>query len=46
MPWGEEAEQGLPPRHHREPTGLRRDIIDELTDPSGLRRGSGSRRGA
>jgi len=32
MHWGKDAEQGLPPRHHREPGSLRRDIIDELAD--------------
>jgi hypothetical protein len=32
MPWDKEAERGLPPQHHREPSSLRRDIIDELTD--------------
>jgi len=32
MPWDNEAEQGLPPQHHREPGSLRRDIVDELAD--------------
>ena len=32
MHWDKDAEQGLPPQHHREPGSLRRDIVDELAD--------------
>ena len=32
MGWYDEAEQGLPPQRHREPTALRQEILDELTD--------------
>ena len=32
MGWSESAKEGFPPQRHREPMGLRRDIVDELAD--------------
>ncbi|MFP6582680.1 MAG: hypothetical protein VCD00_09005 [Candidatus Hydrogenedentota bacterium] len=32
MDWSNDTEQGFPPKRHKEPLSLRRDILDELSD--------------
>lgn len=32
MGWGDETDEAFPPRHPREPGGLRQDILDEIAD--------------
>ncbi|MCC6695683.1 MAG: hypothetical protein IT365_08645, partial [Candidatus Hydrogenedentes bacterium] len=32
MRWGDDTEEAFPPRHPREPGGLRQDILDEIAD--------------